>query len=240
MSEEQGTGNEWESHPVRKMLYEKLIQGSIPLESKKMGPLAVWNKYCDMDIFEGMEYNDTFTRRLNDLRHQARHEMNRCEQDQKAFNIHRKNFEFSTQDAHGNPVWHGSDAEKLLEQDLNDGLYPTFYKKPRELYISRSQYMEFTLDVFRGHIHQSIKTKKFIHTLKIRDEAKKTAKQAKQEKKIAAEAKRKESEAKKKAAEVAKQAKQQEKKIAAEVAKQAKQEKKIAAEAKKKSAEAKK
>ena len=51
-------GIPWPYHPVRKFLLEKLIADEIPGDYRKMGAQFVWNKYCDLDIFEGMEYDE--------------------------------------------------------------------------------------------------------------------------------------------------------------------------------------
>ena len=51
-------------------------------------------------------------------------------------------------------TWHRSEARKLLEEDINDGLHLTM--KPRELYMNREEYQEFELKVFCNHIYQEI------------------------------------------------------------------------------------
>jgi hypothetical protein len=50
-------------------------------------------------------------------------------------------------------------------------LYP--HMKPEILHTSRPEFMQFDLAVFRGHIHQTIKTTKYLHTMKKKDEEKK-------------------------------------------------------------------
>ena len=62
----------WQHHPVRELLFNALINREIPTDHKLMGPNDVWNKYCDNDIFEGMEYDATFKRWLLALRKQVK------------------------------------------------------------------------------------------------------------------------------------------------------------------------
>lgn len=160
---------------------KELEEGRIPLDSKQMTPVEVWNKYCDEhDAFEGMEYDRTFTTRLYALRNQVKKASDRRVLDQQAYDIHRKNFPRKTHDSRGRPNWFGSIAEELLRADLDEGLYP--FMKPEDIYHSRAEYMEYSLEVFRGHIHQSIKTGKFRHTLKTKDQEKKAQSAAKREK----------------------------------------------------------
>jgi hypothetical protein len=174
---------DWTYHPVRQLLVEKLISGEIPIDGKKLGPVHVWNKYCDMDIFEGMVYNKLFVRRLYDLRRQLKRERKRADADQRAFDVHRKNHPRPALNSRGQPQWHGSEAERLLKEDLDNGVFDD--QTPHWLHQLRPEYQEFELDVFRGHIHQTIKTTKFLHTLKEQDKEKAAQKAEERAKKAA-------------------------------------------------------
>ena len=79
-------GVPWQHHPVRELLQEALINNEIPTDCKLMAPLDVWNKYCDDDIFKGMEYDDAFKRRLLALRKQVRDGKDRADSDLQYFN----------------------------------------------------------------------------------------------------------------------------------------------------------
>ncbi|MGL5934934.1 MAG: hypothetical protein ACRCZI_04850 [Cetobacterium sp.] len=206
----------WRDHPLREFLEDELANHNIPIDVNEMGPMAVWNTYCDRedtaDLFEGMVYGAAFKRRLAGLRRQVRGNLDRAAMDELAFETHRRNFPYQTFDAQGNRNWYGSKAEELLEEDMETGLYPAM--KPSEIYATREEYQEFSLDVFRGHIHQYIATAKYIHTMKTIDEALRVERQKNREKRKKA--------AEKKAA-----------KIAADVAKKVEQAAKQAAKAEK-------
>jgi hypothetical protein len=58
------------------------------------------------------------------------------------------------------PRWQGSLAEALLKIDLENGKH--LEMKPSELYITQGEYKKFSLHIFRGHIYQEEKRKKFI------------------------------------------------------------------------------
>jgi hypothetical protein len=175
----------WRDHPLRAFLEAELLNYNIPLDANDMGPTEVWETYYDREdaahLFDGMVFGKEFKRRLATLRTQVRASLDRAAEDQLAFDVHRRNFPYQPFDAQGHRNWHGSRAEELLEEDLAEGLYPDM--KPSELYATRAEYQEFTLDVFRGHIHQCIQTAKYYHTLKTRAEEAKAEKQREREKK---------------------------------------------------------
>ena len=170
---------EWRDHPLRAFLEAELLAYNIPLDVNDMGPTDVWNSYCNREdtahLFEGLVCDKAFNRRLASLRKQVSANLDRATMDQLAYDIHRGNFPYQAFDAQGNRNWHGSRAETLLEQDIADGLYPAM--KPLELYETRAEYQDFSLKVFREHIHQCIQTAKYIHTLEVRDEEAKAEKQ---------------------------------------------------------------
>ena len=87
--------------------------------------------------------------------------MKRAVADQRAYDVHRKNHPRPQLDPRGKPQRHGSEAEKFLEEDLENGLFDD-KTTPVMLRQSRPAYQEFDLDVFRGHIHQAMKTTKFL------------------------------------------------------------------------------
>ena len=62
------------------------------------------------------------------------------------------------------PEWEGSDAQKLLKKDMEDGRHETM--QPMELWETRDTYLLFPLDVFRDHIYQEIRTNKYLKQCK--------------------------------------------------------------------------
>jgi hypothetical protein len=177
----------WTFHPLRKLLKEELLNYNIPLDPNDMPAQEVWDKYFNQEdttmLFDGMVFDKGFKTRLSSLRKQITTSLNRAAEDQLAYDIHRRNFPYEPFDAQGNRNWYGSAAEELLEEDLAQGLYPDM--KPSELYATRAEYQEFSLTVFRSHIHQCFNTAKYIHTLKTIDAELQAKKQLAREKKNA-------------------------------------------------------
>lgn len=61
--------------------------------------------------------------------------------------------------------WHRSEAKALLEKDIDDGKHLIVNEEtgkkitPKELYMTRSVYREYSLRVFRDHIYQEMARK---------------------------------------------------------------------------------
>ena len=78
--------------------------------------------------------------------------------------------------------WAGSDAEKFLKLDIDEELYKEM--KPAVLYLSRIEYTEFSLDQFRKHINQELRSRRetlYWVALKEQKKAEKEEKKAKRE-----------------------------------------------------------
>jgi len=178
----------WQDHPVRELLLNALINKEIPTDYRLMAPLDVWNKYCDNDIFEGMEY-DAFKRRLLALRNQVKVGWQRAEQDLQSFKIAKQNHPPPPRNHRDEPHWSGSEAQRLLKEDMDNNMH--FNLKPEHLWESRPEYGEFYLSTFRDHLWQEHKTRKYLYTLKLRSEEKKQEKINEAKKKHDAEVARK-------------------------------------------------
>lgn len=75
--------------------------------------------------------------------------------------------------------WHGSEAEKLLREDIENGKHEE--KKPMKFRLSRDEYKSFELDTFRGHIYQETRRKKESLYWNVKKEKKRKKKQASRE-----------------------------------------------------------
>jgi hypothetical protein len=60
----------------------------------------------------------------------------------------------ATADQTTNLPWHKSEAKKLLIQDIDVGKH--LQMKPSALRLTRKEYEDFKIDVFRKHIYQEI------------------------------------------------------------------------------------
>ena len=155
-----------EHHPARQLIFEEISEGRIPLDSTQMDASEVWNRYSTTSQFKmrGMKFGETFKRRLAALRKQIGRDKDRASADKEAVARAIKNHPPAIHNHRGEPQWNGSQAQQLLKQDIDSGVHLTM--KPMELRLIRPQYQEFGIDTFRWKIHQEIRTRKYLHTLK--------------------------------------------------------------------------
>jgi len=170
-------GPEWnEEHPARILILNELKDGRIPLSTKKMGPAEVYCNYAGTFEFkiEGMEYGDTFIRRLRSLRQQVKRDKGRARSDMKALMIAMKNHPAPSLNHRGEPQWNGSAAQRLLKEDIAAGKHLAVGFKPSKLRldVNRPEYRAFSVDTFRWKVQQEVRTKKYLYTLKYRSDEK--------------------------------------------------------------------
>lgn len=157
----------------RKLLYDELASGMIPIDEEEMGPAEVYYNYSHTPEFKqrGMEYSDRFVSRLRGLRKIVKRDKSRAWEDKRAIQIALKNHPAPLLNHKGRPQWNGSIAQACLELDLAAGKHNLMM--PSELWESNDEYKRtLSKDAFRWKIKQMIRTKKYLHTLKCRSEEK--------------------------------------------------------------------
>ncbi|CAB9507153.1 hypothetical protein SEMRO_295_G110320.1 [Seminavis robusta] len=119
----------------------------------------VFEHYQDEAAFEKVPWKN-FSDRLKRLRNKVVDKNNRSKRDADALVHDRKIYPTQTHNEQGQLRWHGSEAEKLLEKDVDEEKHISMTKI--ELYNSRLEYQHFNLRVFRGHVYQELKKRKFL------------------------------------------------------------------------------
>lgn len=159
---------------AKNALYAALVEGQIPLErpdTENGEPDETdeqLKEYFNVreEVAAYGEF-DAFRRRLNDIRDSINKSIPRAEQDKIALAIFVKNNPKHQEAATGShPEWEGSDAQKQLKKDMLEGKHKTM--PPEKLHDSNTAYDLFPLKVFREHIYQESRTKKFLGQLKKR------------------------------------------------------------------------
>lgn len=162
-----------QDHPARKLLYDEIEAGRIPLDEEAMSAAEVYYNYYSTFEFRmrGMEYGDTFERRLGDLRQQVSRDKDRATEDEMAFKVAVANHPVPRLNHKGRPQWNGSLAQKQLEKDMADGIHKNM--QPAALWASNRLYQQaLSKDDFRWKIRQMTRTEKYLYTLKHDAEAK--------------------------------------------------------------------
>jgi len=165
----------WANSETKKVLRMMLRSGEIPLSSEQMPPDIV---YWQDPSFAASPYEKSRDR-LNAYRKEFKKKKALAADDLAALQSDRLLYPKSTTDSNGELRWEGSDAERLLKLDIDEGKHDQM--KPEDLKKTRKEYNVEGLDLktFRGHIHQEIKTRKWHAYLKEKGEKKKKKKKRK-------------------------------------------------------------
>ena len=107
------------------------------------------------------EYMDPakFKSRLQGMRKAVLEARKRASEDEAALLKDRLLFPRPTHNHRGEPQWADHEASTLLEIDVSNNAHEG--KQPIEVWDSRVQYKQFTLETFRGHLYQEIHTQKW-------------------------------------------------------------------------------
>ena len=161
----------WEKSRCKQWLKKWFKDGSIPAEYSKPigpGPRAVYDAICANHADfggAGMKYDDNFTRRLGAEKAQFLKKQRRADLDQKCFDNYRQHHPEKETNHRGEPRWEGSLAQAQLKKDVEEKYQVG--KKPKELWEdngeNRESYRDYPLQVFRDHIYQEIRLRKWIN-----------------------------------------------------------------------------
>jgi hypothetical protein len=145
----------WRNSKAKKLLEHDLRSGRIPLDND-MDPEDVYLQRPEFSEFEYARFRD----RLRDLRLQMTGSINNAASDSAALAHDRRAYPKPTHNHRGELRWEGSEAERLLRLDIDDEKHSRM--KPAMLHVTRGEYKEYPLVVFRGHIDQEVRRRKFL------------------------------------------------------------------------------
>jgi len=141
----------YQDSKARARLHDCLRTGKIPLDAKEMGSEEAFKLYPEFKDFDGERL---FSSRLSSARRAHRKLHHHSTEEAEMLRKDRLVCPRPTHTGHGEPQWEGSEAQRLLDQDMKDGTYKQ-YTSPTEFWQSRNEYHKvFTRDTFRKHIHQ--------------------------------------------------------------------------------------
>lgn len=146
----------WLTSATRALLENDIKKGTIPMTKAEMSDQQVYNLRPEYLLLPF----DSFPRRLKALRQQHQERIDRGRNDAAAYENDRRFDHRPTLMALGLPRWEGSNAERYLKIDITAELH--LHMTPEALRATRDDYMLFGKTVFRGHIHQEVKRRKFI------------------------------------------------------------------------------
>jgi hypothetical protein len=158
---------QWKNSEAKHLLERDLLDGTIPLLSDDMGPKEVFQQ---REQFAEFDYKN-FRSNLSNLRKQIIEKKERAISESAALARDRMIYPRATHNHRGEPRWDGSEAEWQLKKDMDDGKHKTM--KPELLYRSREVfYLNYSLTVWRKHIEQEERSRKFLAYVKAKNKKK--------------------------------------------------------------------
>ena len=135
---------EWRNSAAKRQLECDLIKGDIPLDPRVMGPREIYHRRPIFKTFPYQQFRD----RLRDMRKAIKDAGN----NDRFVADNNRHFPTQTHDVKGKRRWGGSDAERLLDEDMLNGLHNTL--KPKKLYLTRAEYQLYELQDFREQLNR--------------------------------------------------------------------------------------
>lgn len=150
---------EWGKSAAKQVLKKAFREGTISVDYTSAR--QVWEDFCQgRKEFARLEYNSAFTRRLNSVRDDFMKRASRRDRDRAAFEALKRNHPTPKLNFRGEPQWHGSEAQRLLKEDIRNGLHEG-RNKENSLWESRQEYKVYNRRSFRDHIYQEERLIKF-------------------------------------------------------------------------------
>lgn len=149
----------WAKSTARRILWEDLKSGQIPMDMPPMEVFLYRPEFVDFD-----PNYERFRSRLRYLKDSCNASDDRAAEDDAALAHDRNLFPMPTHNHRGEPRWPDSIAEKWLAKDMDVGKHDQL--KPSDLHQSQIEYQAYPLAIFRQHIYQEVKKRKFISYLK--------------------------------------------------------------------------
>ena len=159
----------WRKSKAKKLLYLDMMEGRVTLDKddllddEKMTLREIYVLHPEF----GEYHYDKFSGRVSSLRKAIKIANSRAAQDQEAFDNFKARHPPALHSHEGYIQWQGSDAQKQVLKDIEEGLHESMAKM--ELWEFRSVYYEnFPLKEFRDKLNQEVRTAKYLHTLRVR------------------------------------------------------------------------
>ena len=152
--EKKPKGQKWnKKNLVRRQLKTDLANGYIPAGTNAE---AAWSMRA---VYEEIKPIELWKSRYNSMVKMVKEGQARALEDANHFYMDRMVHPRHKINARGEPEWVEHEAKELLAIDMDEDLHKKMTKL--ELYNSRLQYQEFTLETFRGHVYQEEQTRKW-------------------------------------------------------------------------------
>jgi len=135
----------WQHSDAKKALTDGILDGTVS------GNLS-WRQVFAMREELYTPYKKNFATNLRNLRKSLQSLQDRADEDQEAVLHDLAAFPRSTVNARGHSRFDGSEAQRFLKKCIDDGDDEGLF--PKDIWLTRLEYQEFPLKVFRDHVSQ--------------------------------------------------------------------------------------
>jgi hypothetical protein len=148
----------WNKSKAKGLLEEDMKSGRIPLDE---GDMDANDIYMQRHEFSDFKF-EQFATNLKSLRKAHLIKIDCANSDSAALahdrrpNCHPK----KTHNHRGELRWEGGEAERLLQLDITAGKHKMM--KPELLHLTKAAYQKYPLTVFRNHIDQEVRARKYL------------------------------------------------------------------------------
>ena len=140
----------WQDSRAKKLLRQDILDKTV-VESMK--PKAIFEMRPEYKPYGLVNFRSNYY----SLRKSIKSDQGKADSDSAALAHDHLIHPVAAFTSEGYPRWEGSDAARLLKEDVNAGLHENV--EPRVLRQTRPEYQAFPLKVFRDHIHQEVRSR---------------------------------------------------------------------------------
>jgi len=139
----------WKHSDAKAALFKDIIDEVVPsqCDGKLTSTMIFEDRYKNHPAFQVSNFNNvkSFGNRLSALRGQIKEKYERADEDSMALHHDRQFYPKKTTDAKGLPIWKGSEAQRLLIEDLKKKKHK---KNPMKLWLTEPEYQVCPLEIF--------------------------------------------------------------------------------------------
>lgn len=145
----------WQFSESKRLLVGDLKNGIIPME-RNDSIMTIQEAYDSRPEFQATKRH-YWARRLNDTRKQLQKCLDRAAVDSDTFYHDSALYETKTTNCRGERRWDGTEAGRLLRQDINDGTFESFGCDKDSFYNYREEYSDYKLSIFKKRVDFELK-----------------------------------------------------------------------------------
>lgn len=153
----------WMSSDAKQLIAQDMIDGFVPRTEKLTKELVdqIYDQlYKGHEYFKNFPYDsERYLARMQSIQVTLTTWIQSAKKDAVSLRKDREKYPAPTHNIRGEPRWNGSEAQRLLKIDMDNGEHEKV-SAPRFLWETRDEYKEFSKKAFRKHIDQAKQSRK--------------------------------------------------------------------------------